>query len=159
MPDRRKLILDRLEDLLGSIDGLPASVVIRNRPAMDTEDRPCMVLLDGGETVHQNFEGRAGRVYARNSSSVMMLEPEIYALLEAREASRAGEFADLFTQYRNAIIYAILNDADLANLTGANGDIAYRGHQTDMRSGSAMQGEMRLDFRFYYVLDPAEDLA
>lgn len=159
MADRRTLILDRLETLLGTITGAPSTTVLRNRGDADSDERPCMVLLDGRETVHQNYEGKAGRVYARNSSSVMLLEPEIFALLELREAAAADEYADLITQYRNAIVWAILNDEELVELTGANGDIAYRGFETDMQSGRTMQGEMQFFFRFYYVLDPTTDLA
>lgn len=158
MPDRRAAILNRLETLLGAIPGLPSAQVFRNRGSARSDERPCMVLLDGTETVHQNFEGHPGRKYARNSPSVMILEPEIFALLESRELGRADEYANELTQYRNAIVWAILHDTELSDLAGANGDIAYRGHATDMQTGRPMQGEMQLFFRFYYLLDPETDL-
>lgn len=154
--DRRALILNRLEVLLASVQNAPSVAVYRNRGALKNDKRPCMVLLDGTESVYTNFEGRAGRVYARTSPSVMRLEPQIFALLDTRELQRADEYASEITAYRNAIVWAILNDADLVELTGENGDIAYRGHSTDMQTGRAQQGELQLFFRFYYVLDPTD---
>jgi len=157
MPERRAQILTRLATVLGDIDGFPN--FLRNRGDADPDERPCMVLLDGTETVHQNFEGRAGRVYARTASSVMMLEPGIFALLHAREAAKASEYEALLAECRKEVVYKILHDEELADITGANGDIAWRGFDTDMQSGRTMQGEMQFFFRFYYVVDPSQDLA
>ena len=154
MPDIRAMILDRVETLLGEVNGVPQRV-FRNRGQIKTDDRPCMVLLDGSETVHQSYEGRKGREYAHSSPYVMILRPQIFALLLQRKETEADGYAGELTAYRNAILRAVLQDGELRDLAGPNGDIAYRGSTTDMESGRPMWGELQMDFAFYYKLDPS----
>lgn len=159
MPDRRVLILSRLETLLGSVEGAPANAVYRNRGLLSTDMRPCMILLDGREDVSLSAEGKATRLRARTAPYVMILLPQIFAVLRAREPARAGEYAGELASYRNAILHAILHDEELSAIVGSNGDVAYRGHETDMETGSSMEGQLQMKFAFYYVLDPSSDLA
>jgi len=157
VPDRGPQIRNRLAEVLAAAS--PARTVYRDRSAFSATERPCRVLLYGRETIHHNFENRAGRVYARTAPSVMLMEPEIFELLRVREPKKSGEYAPELEASLKAIHHAIVNDEELVALTGDSGDIAYRGFTTDFELGASMEGAMQIHFRFYYVLNPETDLA
>lgn len=84
---------------------------------------------------------------------IIELRPEIYILLkEGRpQNENVGQELDAF---RIAFLKLMWEDATLAAILGPNGSMVYNGLQTDLKSGSAMSGEMRLDFVANYVLKP-----
>lgn len=155
MPDIRAMILDRLEALLPSIVGAPAATTFRNRGYLPEDSRPCMALLDGSERSYRDHVHHSSRGESVQAAQIMELRPQIYALLMARPQADANEYAVEINQYRNAIMRAVLGDSDLRTLCGPHGDVAYRGLTTDMESGRPMEGELFLDFAFYYLLDPS----
>lgn len=153
MPDALAMLKDRLEDLLPTIDDAPSVALYRNRGLLASDMRPCMLLLDGSEETFLSREGEKGRGRTHDAPAIMRWTPGIFAALEVRPVGRSAEYAAEFTAYRNAMLRAILNDPDLLTIVGENGDIAYRGHQTDMQDGLMMQGVLQMNFAFYYVLD------
>lgn len=154
MPDKRAQILDRLEAVLDAIPqqmGYDDHTMARNRGGLDEEQRPAIVLLDGVEEAFLNNEGR-GRTFM--TSSVMTLLPQIFVLLVPRKTPDNAGVGDELTAFRNAVIGAIANDQQLASLCGSNGEVSLRRVETDMQNGALLEGQLRLDFAFKYVLDP-----
>lgn len=150
--DRREQILTRIKEVLQGIDHPAALNVVRGRGSLPVEQRPCICLLSGGESVVLDGQAK-GR--ARASPSVMRMKPQIVVQLKVL-ALAERETTDLeLSALLMVIMPAIRNDADLIALTGENGDIAYKGHATDMEVGSPMEGQMALFHDFDYVLDPA----
>jgi hypothetical protein len=65
----------------------------------------------------------------------------------------------LISQYRAAMISAILNDQSLVALVGANGQIIYERMETDMQTGStvgALGATVMFQFALTYVLNPSQ---
>ena len=76
----------------------------------------------------------------------MLLKPA-----ELKDNSGVGTELNTF---RAAICKAMATDTALAAIVGPNGDITLRNVETDMQTGSTLQGELRLDFWINYVFDP-----
>jgi hypothetical protein len=159
MSDTRELILDRLLAISTEVAGFTSAV--RNRGLLSTEKRPAIILLDGRETPVLTHGGRTNR--ARNgmlmplTPSVMSLEPEIYMLLDENRPTNVKDDVNVGTRlggFRVALIKAIAEDAELLSLLGANGGMLYNGYDTDLKSGGALSGQMRLDFQFRYTFFP-----
>lgn len=149
--DRREQILTRLKEVLQGIDHPAALNVYRGRGSLPADMRPCICLLSGGE--RPILDGQEKR-RARASSSVMRMNPQILVQLKVRSLDEREQTDLELSELRMVIMPAIRNDADLIALTGENGDIAYKGHATDMEVGSPMEGQMVLFHDFDYVLDP-----
>lgn len=153
MIDRRELILARLETLLASIDDAPAENVFRNRAVLPEDKRPAMVLLDGVEDVSLSGGPKSSRGPA---AYFCTLRPQIFAVLQRREIPEAGQIGPELSQYRVAIMAAVMHDDDLLEIVETNGMIEYSGSETDMQTGSTMEGQLQMNFAFRYRLDPQE---
>lgn len=153
--DTREAILQRLLVILQGIPtqiGYDVHTVFRNRGELKEDKRPSIVLLDGVEDIRTRYDGR-GRVFM--SPTVMTLSPQIFVLLKPRPLpDNAGVGAELST-FRAAVIKAIAADKTLAQLCGSNGGIILNRTETDMQTGSTLEGQLRLDFAVDYVLDPS----
>lgn len=148
MADKRELILQRLEQIMLTIPGIAASV--RNRGLRSNESRPAIVLLDADEervTTGGNVRGRARMV-----PQIMRMRPEIYILMKEKRPTNE-EVGQGLNVFRNEIVEKVSNDPTLISLVGSNGGIVYEGFTTDLKSGSWLSGEARLDFSFNYLLD------
>ena len=157
--DTRELILNRLLAISTDVAGFTTAV--RNRGLLGTEKRPAVVLLDGRETPVLTHGGRTNR--ARNgmlmslTPSVMSLEPELYILLDEQRPTNVKETVNVGTRlgtFRVALVKAIAEDGLLLSYLGANGGMLYNGYDTDLKSGGALSGQMRLDFQFRYTFFP-----
>ena len=156
MNDKREAILVRMLGVLTAIPpqlGYDQHIVARNRGEFPEAKRPALVLLDGLEEQNPNFlTDNRGRQFM--SPSIMTLRPQIFVLLKARErVDNEGVGTELNT-FRAAIVKALATDSALAALVGANGDISLKRVETDMQTGSTLQGQMRMDFWINYVFDP-----
>lgn len=147
MPDKRELILLRIVAIYQTITGI--ETVARNRGLMSDDKRPALVLLDGDETSTVFKTGsRGGFVPTINT-----MRPETYYLhKEARIKNE--QVGEELNAARMLICKALAEDAQLVTLLGPNGGITYNGCVTDLKSGSSLTGEMRLDFAYRYVFDP-----
>ena len=151
MTDNREAILARLEVVLAAIAGIESFA--RNRGLRDNDSRPGIVLLDGDESERPP---RVGRNVAGRQSMLpvfMAMRPQVFVLMDTRKPQNVGIGTDI-NAFRTAIIRAVAADATLRALVGTNGDIVYNGSETDLKSGSPLDGEMRLDFTFSYFVDP-----
>jgi hypothetical protein len=158
MPDTRELILVRLLDIAETLAGLTTK--IRNRGLLTTDKRPAVVLLDGDETPVLTHGGRSNR--AKNgilmglTPQIMAMKPELYITL--KEPSNSNDALEGLGTALNAkrieLINAIAEDEELLTLLGSNGGLVYNGCATDLKSGGAFKGHMRLDFEFRYTFFP-----
>lgn len=153
MIDRREMILVKLEALLGDITEAPAENVFRNRAVLPEDKRPAMVLLDGVEDVQLSGGPKSMRGPA---PSLAVLRPQIFAVLKRREIPEAPLIGPELSLYRRAIIAAVIYDEDLRELVTTNGMIEYQGSETDMQSGSSMEGQLQINFAFRYPLIPQD---
>jgi len=153
MIDKRELILQRLLVILGAVEGIAAAR--RNRGANAQNERPALVLVDGDESavLSHKTSSRAGF-----APSIQAMKPGIYilpkSLTPTNQDADGRNIGEITNGFRVAIIEKIAADTELENLLGPNGGISYNGAETDLKSGSALYGEMRLDFTLRYVLNP-----
>lgn len=158
MIDTRELILARISAITADVPGFVSAV--RNRALMKTEKRPATILLDGDEfpvLTHGGRQNRArsGRMMAL-TPSVMQLRPELYVLLP-EDRPNNDNIGPVLNQHRVNLCKAIGEDDALRMLLSSNGNIIYNGCATDLKSGSALTGQMRLDFFFNYTFFPSTD--
>jgi hypothetical protein len=153
--DKREQILLRLQAILGGITGLAPTQVFRDRGEFDEERAvfPFSVLLDGTERkLSEGRDGRGGVVLPM----IMELSPQIFLMLKPKVLNKASEYGPEISGWRVKVIKAIFYDSALLALLGANGGIDYRGMDTDMQTGQNMEGQIRFNFAFRYVLNPSD---
>lgn len=153
--DNRELILARLQVILASVPGLSTAQVYRDRGEFDEEKTtlPIMILLDGSE--RKISEARNGRG-VQFLPAIMELVPEIFLIIKPKVLNKASEYGPEISGWRMKVLKAIVLDAALLALLGANGSIDYRGTDTDMQTGRSMEGQMQFNFAFRYVLNPSD---
>lgn len=161
--DKREQILLYLQTLLGQVEGITAAY--RDRGDFPKEKLPAAVLLDGTEEVRTVIQGHS---LTRMPAAVFTLLPQIFVVLKPRYDNTNLTVEDAngkpisapvgpeLSAYRVKVLKAILSDINLAALLGNNGQIEYRGCDTDMQTGSTMVGQLQLHFAFSYVLDTAQ---
>lgn len=151
--DRREEILIQLEVIL--LEEIGDGLVFRNRSDVERMERPCVILLDGVESTTGTLTRKSSRG-PDIRADLMELRPEVFLFLKRREEAQAATRGPELSAYRMQLIKAVIHDETLISIVGSNGGIFYRGHDTDMQSGEAVQGMMLLRFAFHYVLDPNE---
>lgn len=85
----------------------------------------------------------------------MSLHPQLFVLLIPRKLPDNAGVGEELSAYRKAIIKAIAEDRTLAHICGSNGQVQLNRVETDMQTGSTLEGQLRLDFQFDYTLDPS----
>lgn len=157
MSGSREEILSRILEIAVAVktDDTTIKSAVRNRGPRQTDERPAIVLLDGDET-NSLPARRPGRGGLPPPPAIVTMTPEIFLLLEeARPKQEEKQVGARINAYRDALSSALAGDPTLRTLLGGNGRMEYRGCATDLKSGSALSGEMRLDFAFTYVFNPA----
>lgn len=149
----REPILVRLLAILGDVTGFATKK--RNVGLQDNDKRDCVVLLDGDETdvSPSNTQGRAGLMRPQK----IRMQPELYVVVKETRPNndQPTNVGSQLNAYHDALIKAISNDTQLATLLGSNGKAIYLGCATDLKSGSALSGTIRLDFAFEYWIIPS----
>lgn len=161
--DRRVLILQELESLLGGLDielttgRIPAGNFVRNRNELPAGKVPGIILLDADEVADPRYaRPQLGRDIPTVPPQIMKMTPEIYVVLDVRKPQNRNVGEDLSVA-RAAILKAILSDQTLFQLVGgASGQITYDGCVTDLARNRVMQGQMGLSFTFTYPFIPGE---
>ena len=155
--NRREAILAQIEVILGNLPYAPEPFkgVYRNRGRFGPDLRPCVVLLDAGsrKLIDYPKNPRGGNPVGPH---LIELNPQIFALLRVRELEKAPEYGPELSAYEFAIVSAIFNDEMLKALVGSNGRIGYGATDTDMKTGSTMEGQLQVTFAIQYVLDPQD---
>lgn len=154
MADIRELILERLKAICIA-EQTDAGLVsaFRNRPPAKTDLRPLALILDGDERGRDLQPGKNGRELPFRPQRCI-LSPELWIVLEESKPDATDKGTRL-NNIRTKLCAAIAADATLITLLGQPSDIIYRGCVTDLKSGSSLEGQMRLDFDFCYIFDPA----
>lgn len=148
---------DILAKLLEICQGVPGiATVVRNRGLIDNDKRPAIVLMDGGEAegLRPPPNGRGGdQVIVRTTK---VLRPQIFVLLKTILPTNSSPKnpGTALNEHEIEVTRRILGDTELRALLGSNGALIYTAVETDMQSGAAMAGQMRLDFQITYVFDP-----
>src|SRR5688572_14092713 len=136
----REALLDRLFTVMETLKVAPVPVderlvtVARNRGKLDNDKLPAGYLLDGDESVALSGD-RKGRVIMQPVLAVM--RPQVFVVLKTKTPQNEG-VGEALNAYRKRIITLFADDAQLRALVGANGDIAYEGMVTDLKSGMPM---------------------
>lgn len=162
MSGEREAILARVLNVAIAVKTADTTIksAIRNRGPRTTDVRPAIVLLDGDETneLPPRAPGRAGQPLP---PAILTMTPELFILLEESRpgnkndtGSEPTEIGPRLNAYRDALLEALAGDAALLGLLGSNGRIQYRGMATDLKSGSALAGETRIDLALTYVFNP-----
>jgi hypothetical protein len=146
--DKRELILARIAALLVDLPGTVSTV--RNRALLDNDVRPATILLDGDEFARLTGDKRGRQ---RMSPQVMELRPQIFIVMDVRAVQNENIGQDM-NAIRFELVRSLASDQELLDLIGTNGNIALIRAETDLKSGSAVKGQMRLDFTLTYLLDP-----
>lgn len=154
MVDKREQILARLETILVDVAGVVT--VKRNAGLLADDKRPAIVILDGDEQT--DVQALTSRT-ALMAKSFVTAKPEIFFLSKEYRipnvrASDSKNVGTILNDAKTAITNKIAGDTVIRGLLGPNGRLQYTGCITDLKSGSAISGEMRMDFSFTYVLDP-----
>jgi len=172
--NRKELVLNRIIEVLDEVEGVAdvdgESSVFRNRRSIEGIKRPAIIVLDGNMRIRPNTT--QGRGTNRNfmddaenriAPCEMVLTPEIFLILDLApdqdnlDEDGMNQGAKL-SEFETRILAKLMFDNELWELLGGgdNGMIEYRGIETDMRSGSNMEGQMQLDVAFTFPFDPDE---
>ncbi len=148
MIDKRETILLRILTVLTDMDDIEAAY--RNRAEFPTTKMPLAVVLDGNEQRVTQTRGRG------QPPALVRLLPQIFVIIKPRtEANNEGAGEEL-SVLRTHVLAALFTDMTLRGLLGENGCVEYLGCETDMQTGSSMEGQMKIDLAFEYMLDMDE---
>lgn len=151
--DRREEILARLEVVLASIVMVPALAhVVRNKAGLPDERRPALILLDADEAVAMRHEGPTRGL--RIPPQLMAMSPQVFYL--AGDLPENQTIGGHLNAARMAVMDAIIYDQQLKDICGNNGSIYYGGAETDMKTGSSMEGQMQINPVFIYPFISSE---
>ena len=145
--DKRETILARLVEIAAGLPGIATAV--RNQDEISERSRPAIAVFDADEsgdeaTGRQDHPGRA--------PNLVVMTPEVLILLGTLPESVGSALNEL----RAKLVKAVLTDAQLIALTGANGRVCYAGCSTHLGHGRSMEGSMGVQFTFAYVLRPEQ---
>lgn len=160
--DRREEILAYLMILLHQVT--PLTGIWRNRGAFNADDLPVAVLLDGTEEILTEIKGLQ---LTQMPVALFTLLPEIFIILKPRadESNLTVNINGVLTPapigpelsaYRSKVIKVLTTDTNLYTMLGPDGQVEYRGSETDMRTANTLQGMMLMHFALSYVLNPDE---
>lgn len=157
--DRREQILVRLTEIMAE-SYIAASTIVRNRALLQQDDRPAIAILDGDERARLTGDGLGRGTGGRVGMGVqlMTMTPQVFFVPKSRRPMNAGIGTEV-NAYRDIIVRVVAQDPQLLSILGSNGSVAYMGMETDLKSGSTLDGQARLDFVFTYLLDPLEPVS
>jgi hypothetical protein len=153
--DSREAILNRLVAILDAVPELTGRAY-RDRGDLSGSKLPACVVLDGSEALVVRQSDQRGP-----PSQVYQLKPQVFVVLRPRDDKtnttldgQAAPVGSELSAYRVKVLRAILSDSLLYGLLGSNGSVIYEGCETDMQTGSLMEGSIRFDFTLAYTLNP-----
>jgi hypothetical protein len=158
--DVAELLKVRVEEVLATVSGLAVKVVggepsvWRNRADIPPEECPALILLDGREEKTTGTRGRGSMPHA-----LMLWQPQIWIALRERNTPENEGVGPEMSALRVDILKALKQDAEhgqMGVLMGENGEVEYRGYETDMAIGSDLVGNMVLNFSISYFWDPED---
>jgi hypothetical protein len=155
----REDILNQIELVLSGISGVMTCA--RDRGLLEEDEKPAIIMLDGREDLAQTDVVRHKSV--RMPPAIFKLQPQIFVILPQRDTASNltvnGQPAPIgpeLSAWRDMVLGALINDATLLTMIGTEGQITYRGMQTDMQTGATLAGQMQLFVDFHYVWMPLQ---
>jgi hypothetical protein len=145
--DKREAILQRLVEIATGLPGVTAA--LRNQDEISERSRPAIAVFDADESSDESTERDE---HSGRAPSLVAMTPEVLILLGALPENVGSALNAL----RAKLVKAVLTDAQLIALTGANGRIRYAGCATHLGHGRSMEGSMGIQFTFAYVLRPEQ---
>lgn len=157
---KRELILQRLVAICETFKPTDIKNVFRNRDLVEQGQRPAIVILDGDESgvlIGGRRIVQTGQ--AAFTPQLMTMAPEIYIVLPDERPTNIKNGTNtnvgtLLNDFHQRVIEKIANDAILLALLGSNGGIVLQRVATALKSGLPLDGQMKLDFEFTYLLNP-----
>lgn len=152
-PDKRELILARLNTLFGTVEGVADAR--RNDLNIPEKKRPAVVTLDADESADDEVpdgRGRAGPGPGPAGAPIIVtMTPEVYILT----GGKAELVGTALNALRLRLIKAVLTDETLLGLV-KDRDIRYMGFATGFAAGRSLEGEAGISFRFRYTINPTK---
>jgi hypothetical protein len=142
--DKRELILARLFAIVESTDGIATAE--RNRTEFDDTQLPAVSVLEGDEEV---LEGDVGRSRPSARPYLVMGLPQIFI----RAATDNENVGTNLNTLRSRMIKAVIEDAELNQLSANGHRIRYAGQQSTLHAARSMVGAVALMFQITYLLD------
>jgi hypothetical protein len=133
--DIREMILSQLKVILGTLPMI--TTVVRNRGLLDQEQRPAAVLMDGDETARLTGDKR-GRI--RMSPELITMKPQLFIVLKSQKPNNEYVGEDINNYRAELIVGGQQSTQTSLTLVGSNGNIAYTGCVTDLKSGQFGRG-------------------
>jgi hypothetical protein len=143
--DLRESVLARLADILAGVSDF--LTVARNLDELPETKRPCAILIDGDEVRTPDTQGRNGQPIMIDMSPVVSI---------GVSADDPADVGPAVSSLRAQVIKAVLFDAQLYTILGANGRIIYDGATSKLSHGSILNGDVELRFVFTYPLKPRD---
>jgi hypothetical protein len=165
--DRRERILQRLLVIMQSITSFgtigppnkPIQLVARNYKLADyTAKTPALLLLDGSETTPP---ASIAPVRARPDATTLMrpalarMLPQMFILLDDRTPENVSSGSDM-NAWRAKMVTLLATDTALRDLVTGSGKVDYIGMDTDMQTGSTMDGRGQLHIAIEYPVNMDE---
>jgi hypothetical protein len=150
MIDVREDILVRLVEVAATVPSIGTAE--RNNLAINEEDYPAAIIFDGDEETN-------------DVTDASMRPPNRPTLVQMTPAIEIAAMSDIagsdLSVLRREIIKRVLFDVELNEQivkTGRNGNgaIRYLGCQTDLQWMRSLNGVLRVQFMFKYMLNPAD---
>ncbi|MEE9589900.1 MAG: hypothetical protein V3V97_17980 [Hyphomicrobiaceae bacterium] len=145
MIDTREAILVRLQAICAAVPGVNAAY--RNRTQFAEDSRPCIVIMDGDEIADERDNNLSGLSPRR-----MEMSPEVYLLIGSQPEDVGTDLNGL----RSTVVYDVLTDTTLQQLSLNNCAISYEGCRTIIEDGRRIEGALSLNFSILYLLRPAD---
>jgi hypothetical protein len=145
--DKREAILQRLIEIAAAVPGV--ITVVRNQDELSEHARPAIAVFDGDEAADERFDQPA---HPGRAPNLIEMTPEILILLGALPE----QIGTALNELRAWLVKAVLMDAQLTALVGANGRVRYVGCSTHLGQGRSMEGSMGVQFALAYVLRPEQ---
>ena len=145
--DKREQILARLVAVAAGVSGI--STVTRNSDEISEHKRPAIAVFDSDESADEAAERQD---HPGRAPNLVVMTPELLILLGTSPESVGSALNEL----RAKLVKAVLTDAQLIALVGANGRVRYAGCSTHLGHGRSMEGSMGVQFTFAYVLRPEQ---
>lgn len=162
MANRREQILNRLHEIALARKEPPFSeyvTVERNKGHRENHQRPACVLTDGGQSAELNGDRTSRRGGTVLGPSLQRMRPSLYILPKEQRPTndKPENIGTVGNGLMLSLCKAIAMDATLKALIGANGSLQMESTETDLESGAAMSGEVKIALSIVYPFNPATD--
>ena len=150
MIDVREDILARLVVLAGGLPNM--NLADRNNSDISEDQLPAGIVFDGDE---ETDDASDASMRPPNRPTIVRMQPVVE--IAAMSALAGSDLSVLRRELIKAVLYdPEFNETIVKTGRNGNGAIRYLGCQTDPTWMRTLYGQMRVQFLFRYVLNPAD---